>query len=1201
MGSLHEDARFGRAGGLCPPARFSASETGSVFTTLLVAVAAVGAVSYSVFQVMSGPVALMTKSVRKSDTDGQMLSNARILIANATATSTAAADCDSDNFVELPAMASASGDRPLLRDVGGFVGTGGLLPDNLGLRKTDAWGTRYGYCAWDLGGKNDPAVNNGCGAGALRLGGASATALPTAPAGVQIAMALVSAGPNRKFETTCKTYNYATTAAPAGDASNQMISRSTGSDDVVLSYTYDAASRLFAPAWVTTPLAPETAGVRNVTKNIEVGEASGEFADTSANPEAGDVTSFDNRLGVVRALSLSSAGVLSAGGGLQLADENAPISCPVGAPSVAAGTLRYNVLDEVVEYCDNAGGGWTWAGNPTAEGDTDSNGISMLKDGVAKTNSPYIVGLGQGALCLYNATGGEYGGCTAGTATGLRNTAIGQEAGAAITTGFNNTILGYRALAATTTGGNNTALGTQVLTTNISGGNNTAVGAFALFSSTASDNTALGWRALGANTSGAGNTGVGYMALGSNTTAGQNTAAGYRALGYNLTGSPNTAIGIQALGSNVTGTQNTAVGHKALSAAVAPTAATAVGHQALGDSLSGTNSVAVGYAALKKNITGTDNTAIGYRAAAAPVTTSGSQNVAVGYGALEVSESSGMVALGYRALGAAVGGGTSVAIGDSAMGAETAPSASVAIGYQAMGSSQGAFRTVAVGYQTAQNGTAAATDNVAVGYQALQSNQGDSGLTAFGYRAMREHIGGASVRGTAFGYRALEKLQNIGAYDDETAFGYLASAALLSSGRNLSVGYRALSSIASTSLAVAVGSGAAQTLTSQSTPLIAFGYNAQKDQTQNAGIAIGSRALETATGAATACTAIGYQAAGSQNCDSSSFFFGSQAGGFGEFYGNPSRAFGYQALAWNTGGTANVALGWRALSNAGFGGQDNTALGAESLKNTTTGARNTGLGAQTLIANTSGTENAAAGHKALSSNTTGDQNTAVGYEALTANTTGVQNIAIGYQALLANTTGSYNSAVGYQAMVSNTTGSQNTAIGYQAGPFASSSNSVTCLGYQACQAFSLASNMVMLGNGAITTVYGQPAWTSFSDRRLKTDISDSDLGLSFVMRLRPVSYRRIDGNGRLNYGFVAQEVEELIGGRKTNLVSVMEDERKTRFMDLSSFIAPVVKAVQEQRAHQAERQDQIDRMKEDLSALTARIEYLSDPAREEAR
>ena len=95
--------------------------------------------------------------------------------------------------------------------------------------------------------------------------------------------------------------------------------------------------------------------------------------------------------------------------------------------------------------------------------------------------------------------------------------------------------------------------------------------------------------------------------------------------------------------------------------------------------------------------------------------------------------------------------------------------------------------------------------------------------------------------------------------------------------------------------------------------------------------------------------------------------------------------------------------------------------------------------------------------------------------------------------------------------------------------------------------------------------------TDTSDVRLKTDITDTDLGLSFIEALRPVSYRRTSGTRR-HYGFIAQEVAAVLGDdADSNAIwverrdleegeSSVENPQGLRYNHL---IAPLVKAVQE--------------------------------------
>ena len=84
-------------------------------------------------------------------------------------------------------------------------------------------------------------------------------------------------------------------------------------------------------------------------------------------------------------------------------------------------------------------------------------------------------------------------------------------------------------------------------------------------------------------------------------------------------------------------------------------------------------------------------------------------------------------------------------------------------------------------------------------------------------------------------------------------------------------------------------------------------------------------------------------------------------------------------------------------------------------------------------------------------------------------------------------------------------------------PTATDSNS-TVIGYNAV---SKGSNTIVFGNTSISALYAQVTTiTGISDRRKKKDIESSDLGLDFIEKLRPVSYRYNNGDETLRYGFI---------------------------------------------------------------------------------
>ncbi len=145
--------------------------------------------------------------------------------------------------------------------------------------------------------------------------------------------------------------------------------------------------------------------------------------------------------------------------------------------------------------------------------------------------------------------------------------------------------------------------------------------------------------------------------------------------------------------------------------------------------------------------------------------------------------------------------------------------------------------------------------------------------------------------------------------------------------------------------------------------------------------------------------------------------------------GNSNTATGSDSMNANTTGHANTADGQGTLQN-NTTGIENTAIGFDALQQNN-GSGNMAVGYKALQSNTSGTENTASGYDALQNNTTGSSNTAAGYEALQQNATAGANTAVGYQALQVTTAGG-NTAVGSQALTSNTTGAQNTALGFGA-------------------------------------------------------------------------------------------------------------------------------------------------------------------------
>jgi hypothetical protein len=184
--------------------------------------------------------------------------------------------------------------------------------------------------------------------------------------------------------------------------------------------------------------------------------------------------------------------------------------------------------------------------------------------------------------------------------------------------------------------------------------------------------------------------------------------------------------------------------------------------------------------------------------------------------------------------------------------------------------------------------------------------------------------------------------------------------------------------------------------------------------------------------------------------------------------------------------TTKTALGISAGEN--LSGTNNSAFGNEALKGvagSSTGNNNTGVGNNALLALTTGSSNTAVGHVAGDSITSGPFNVCVGSFAGAAITSGGSNTCLGYFAGNGVTTGGTNVAVGDAA--------------YGSGNYTNSA----CFGFNSQVT---GSNQVQLGNSS-TTTYAYGAVQDRSDARDKTDIRDTELGLNFIMALRPRDFK----------------------------------------------------------------------------------------------
>lgn len=311
-------------------------------------------------------------------------------------------------------------------------------------------------------------------------------------------------------------------------------------------------------------------------------------------------------------------------------------------------------------------------------------------------------------------------------------------------------------------------------------------------------------------------------------------------------------------------------------------------------------------------------------------------------------------------------------------------------------------------------------------------------------------------------------------------------------------------------------------------------------------------------------------------------------------------AVGTSSFFSNTIGEDNTAIGSSALYSA-IQASQNTAVGFQALYASVDGAFNTAVGASSLNSGVTGSFNTAIGFSALHNNAQ-NFNTAVGFQCLGGNSTGQLNTSMGTNALINNTTGSQNTGIGTNALINNQTGSRNTAVGANSdvGAFSGPLTNATAIGFGAvCDA----SNKIRIGNIDVETIEGQVPFTTPSDGRFKYNVQTNVPGLAFIMNLRPVTYNvDMDKMGELmqlpetakvhlqetkqskkiKSGFIAQEVEVAAQecGYEFDGLNIPESQDKGYYgLAYSSFVASLVKAVQEQQAMIQDLQAQVEALK----------------------
>ena len=247
----------------------------------------------------------------------------------------------------------------------------------------------------------------------------------------------------------------------------------------------------------------------------------------------------------------------------------------------------------------------------------------------------------------------------------------------------------------------------------------------------------------------------------------------------------------------------------------------------------------------------------------------------------------------------------------------------------------------------------------------------------------------------------------------------------------------------------------------------------------------------------------------------------------------------------------------------GFSTTDNIFIG-DITSSSATGTKNTRLGLMD-------------GGTTKKDLTTGSQNVTVGYNAGRNLQAGGTNVLIGHAAGRYITNGNGNVMIGHNAnpTTGNLTPSNRIFIGANVGPGTSGKNNYAIIGND-----NLTELWAAEDKGA--TVYAA-GFDSSSDLKLKDFIRPLDYGLSYILKLSPVTYYWKDSfseDDTRQIGLIAQDIEKVNSEMQieNQIVSKAISDEDSMSVEYSKLVVPLIKAVQE--------------LNEEIEKLKAEIEEL---------
>ena len=531
------------------------------------------------------------------------------------------------------------------------------------------------------------------------------------------------------------------------------------------------------------------------------------------------------------------------------------------------------------------------------------------------------------------------------------------------------------------------------------------------------------------------------MSLSNNDSGTSNTVFGYGS-GANLDAgsNENVFIGHQASGNgtNNDSVYNVGIGFKSLFDLAGGDGNVAIGHRAMFETTEGQFNIGIGKDSLKNLTSGSSNVAIGTDALGTPTTAE--DIIAIGRGAayaVNNDTADGTVAVGRSALTALTSGASNTAIGFESQLYQTNGASNTSVGYKAFrDADNGESLNTVIGMEAGEHINHASSDgNTLIGAQAGTGGTGARSYnTVMGYRAM-------GSAGSANNITADENVF-IGAYsgngtwvtagcDGNTAVGYSTmQGAMNGATNNTAVGKNGLLVLTTGDYNTIVGGDSGKSINTGSHN-VTLGADSLANGTDVEGnVAIGSSAMYNSVSPDN-CVAIGRQAIGTGNNTQD----GTIAVGYQSLKaltsGAKNIAIGYKASTSMTTGNSNIAIGYEAFDGAATGETGNIAIGQDAMSSAVEGAsgtvdNNIAIGSNALYGGTMSGSNALKENIAIGKNAMGDTGTnphtgtvAIGHRALALVTSGSGNLAVGYLSALNVTTGADNVGVGEKTIGGN--------------------------------------------------------------------------------------------------------------------------------------------------------------------------------------